>query len=168
MLSRALFEVWLVYYKSVAVSMPFRVTQEALWCVNPTTVTSTVSMASPVGALDVHSTTESTPVSAASWTGLMISSTKNIGKSVSPTEETALRPVPTRPISCWPTPKVTRLPSTDFIGSRILNMLNRESLPIIPESVVELADSVAESANSTADFTADPVKIGLWVWPLCH
>ena len=41
-------------------------------------------------------------------------------------------------------------------------MFDRE-IQIIPELIVELADSVVESANSTADFTADPVKIGLWV-----
>ena len=40
-------------------------------------------------------------------------------------------------------------------------MFNRESRPIIKES--ELADSVVESADSTADFTADPVKIDLKV-----
>ena len=50
-------------------------------------------------------------------------------------------------------------------------MFDRESRPIISQSVVESADSVVgsadsvvESANSTADFTGDPVKIGLWVW----
>ena len=42
-------------------------------------------------------------------------------------------------------------------------MLNRWSRPIIPESVVGSADSVVELADSTADFTADPVKMGLWV-----
>ena len=34
----------------------------------------------------------------------------------------------------------------------------------ITESVVELADSAIESAVSIADFTADPPKIGVWVW----
>ena len=42
-------------------------------------------------------------------------------------------------------------------------MFNRESRPIIPELVVESADSVVESADSEADFAADPIKIGLWV-----
>ena len=43
-------------------------------------------------------------------------------------------------------------------------MYDRGSLPIITELVVESADSVVGSADSTTDFTADPVKIGLWVW----
>ena len=39
-----------------------------------------------------------------------------------------------------------------------------ESQPIITESVVELANSVMESADSTADFCQDLARIGVWVW----
>ena len=70
-------------------------------------------------------------------------------------------PIPTGPICRHPTAIVNRFPSADSIKSRILNMFNRESQLIIPESVVASADSVVESAVSTTDFTADPVKIGL-------
>ena len=42
-------------------------------------------------------------------------------------------------------------------------MFNRESRPTITELVVALADSEVESADSTTNSTAYPVKIGLWV-----
>ena len=42
-------------------------------------------------------------------------------------------------------------------------MFNRESRPTFTESVVESADPAVESADSTTDSAADPVKIGLWV-----
>ena len=45
-------------------------------------------------------------------------------------------------------------------------MLNRESQPTLTEWDVESADSTAESANSTTDSDADPVKIGLLVYAL--
>ena len=42
-------------------------------------------------------------------------------------------------------------------------MFNMDSRPTISESVVELDDSAVEFADYMADFTADPMKIGLWV-----
>ena len=45
-------------------------------------------------------------------------------------------------------------------------MFNTGSRPTITKSVVESADSGIESANSTADSAANPLKIGLWVWAL--
>ena len=71
-------------------------------------------------------------------------------------------------LGCRPTAIVGQFPSADSIGSRILNMFNRESRPFFPESVVESTDSVVESADSTADLTADPVKITLWVRAFSH
>ena len=68
------------------------------------------------------------------------------------------------PICSRLTPFICQFPLADSSGSRILNMYDRGSLPIITELVVESADSVIGSADSTTDFTADPVKIGLWVW----
>ena len=43
-------------------------------------------------------------------------------------------------------------------------MFNTGSWLTITKSVVEAADSGIESANSTADSAANPLKIGLWVW----
>ena len=43
-------------------------------------------------------------------------------------------------------------------------MFNTGSQPTITISVVELADSGIESANSTADSAANSLKIELWVW----
>ena len=40
-------------------------------------------------------------------------------------------------------------------------MFDRERRPT--ESVVESADSGIESADSTADYAENPLKIGLWV-----
>ena len=51
----------------------------------------------------------------------------------------------------------------DSSGLRILNIFNRGSQLTIIEPVVDIADSMVESAESTANFTANPVKIGLWV-----
>ena len=45
-------------------------------------------------------------------------------------------------------------------------MFNMESWSTITESAVELADSNPESADSTTDSAANPLKIGLWVWAL--
>ena len=73
------------------------------------------------------------------------------------------RPVPTRPICHWPTRKVGRRKSPDSSGFRILNMFNRESLPIITESVFESAVSVVELADSTADSSCDLARIGVWL-----
>ena len=42
-------------------------------------------------------------------------------------------------------------------------MFDMDSRLTIVKSVVETADSAVESADSTTDFAADPVKIGLWV-----
>ena len=42
-------------------------------------------------------------------------------------------------------------------------MYNMDSWLTITESVVESSDSAIESAESMADFTADPPKIGVWV-----
>ena len=42
-------------------------------------------------------------------------------------------------------------------------MFNMESQPTVTELVVELVDSTGESADSTTDSAADPLKIGLWV-----
>ena len=47
-------------------------------------------------------------------------------------------------------------------------MFNMVSQPTITESMVELADFAVESADSTTDSAADPVKIGLWVWALSN
>ena len=38
-----------------------------------------------------------------------------------------------------------------------------DSRPTISESVVKSADSAVESDDYMADFTADPLKIGIWV-----
>ena len=42
-------------------------------------------------------------------------------------------------------------------------MVDRASRQTITESVVESANSAVELADSTADSSEDPVKIGLWV-----
>ena len=55
-----------------------------------------------------------------------------------------LRPYPTRLIC---------------LGFRILNMFNMESRQTITESVVESAYSGIESADSTANSAANPLKI---------
>ena len=67
-----------------------------------------------------------------------------------------LRPVPTRPICRLPTAIVSQFPSVDSSGFRILNMFNTASRPTITEFVVEMANSARESADSMANFTADP------------
>ena len=71
--------------------------------------------------------------------------------------------VPNRPICRRPTRIVGRFLSGDSSTFRILNMFNMDSQPTITESVVESANSAIESADSMADFTADPQKIGVWV-----
>ena len=43
-------------------------------------------------------------------------------------------------------------------------MFNRENQPTITESLVQLDDSVVQSADSTADSSPDLSRIGLWVW----
>ena len=75
---------------------------------------------------------------------------------------------------------VGRFLSGDSVGDHILNMFNMDSRPTlqrvagdfgelsdnyIPKGdlAVKSADSVVESANSTADSTADPPKIGVLV-----
>ena len=72
--------------------------------------------------------------------------------------------MPIRPIWSPPTAIVGRLESADWVGLEILNMYDMESRPTIVKSVVELADSGIESADSTADSATIPLKIGLWVW----
>ena len=49
-------------------------------------------------------------------------------------------------------------------------MFNMESQPTITESVVESTNSGIESADSTTDSAANPLKIGLWVLAFegCH
>ena len=42
-------------------------------------------------------------------------------------------------------------------------MFNMDSQPTISELVVKSADSAVESDDYMADFTADPLKIGVWV-----
>ena len=66
-----------------------------------------------------------------------------------------LRPVPTWPIS------VGRLQWDETIK-------HRGSQPTIIESGVESVNFAIVSAVSTTDSTADPVKIGLWVWAFIH
>ena len=75
--------------------------------------------------------------------------------------EGPLRPIPTRPIWSPVTAIVGRLGSADWVGVEILNMFDMESRPTNVKSVVELADSGIESADSTADFAIIPLKIGL-------
>ena len=58
---------------------------------------------------------------------------------------------------------VSRLETADWISVEILNMFNTGSRPTITKLVVGSADSGIESADSTADFAANPLKIGLWV-----
>ena len=53
--------------------------------------------------------------------------------------------------------------SADWVGVEILNMFDMESQPTIVKSVVELADSGIESADSTADSATNPLRIGLCV-----
>ena len=74
-----------------------------------------------------------------------------------------LRPVPIGPHSCQLTAIISRFPSADCRGFKILNMFDRVSRPTITKPVVESTDSAVESADSTADSSEDPVKIGLWV-----
>ena len=42
-------------------------------------------------------------------------------------------------------------------------MFDMDSRPTIEKSVVESADSGIESADSTADYASNPLRIGLWV-----
>ena len=74
-----------------------------------------------------------------------------------------LRPIPIRPIWSPPTAIVCQLESADWVGVEILNIFDMESRPTIVKSVVESADSGIESADSTADSTTNPLRIGLWV-----
>ena len=52
---------------------------------------------------------------------------------------------------------------TEWIGVETLNMFNTGSRLTITKSVLESAVSGLESADSTNDSAADPVKIGLQV-----
>ena len=60
-----------------------------------------------------------------------------------------------------PTAIVGRLELADWIGVEILNMFTTGSRPTITKTVVESADSGLESADSTTNSAADPVKTGL-------
>ena len=42
-------------------------------------------------------------------------------------------------------------------------MFDMDSRPTIEKSVVESADSGIESADCTADYASNPLRIGLWV-----
>ena len=55
------------------------------------------------------------------------------------------------------------LESADLICVEILNMFNTGHRPTITISVVESANSGLESADSTANSTTDPAKVGVWV-----
>ena len=77
-----------------------------------------------------------------------------------------LRPVPTRAISRRLTPIVGRQESANSRGFKILNMFDRASRPTIIKSAIESPDGAVKLADSMADSSADPVKIGLWVRPL--
>ena len=70
-----------------------------------------------------------------------------------------IRPIPTTPIWSRPTAIVRRLESANWIGVKILNMLDTGSRPTITKSAVESADSELESADSTTDSP----KVGVWV-----
>ena len=69
----------------------------------------------------------------------------------------------TRPICSRPTAKVGRFPSADSRVIKILNMIDRESLPTITESVVQLAYSVVQSAYSVVQ---SAICTTVWVWAL--
>ena len=58
----------------------------------------------------------------------------------------------------------SQVPSADSSGFRILNMFNRDGWPTITESVVESADIVVHSVDSTVDSISDLARIGVWVW----
>ena len=55
------------------------------------------------------------------------------------------------------------LESTEWIGLEILNMFNTGSRMTITKSMVELADSGIELADSITYSVAKPLKIGLWI-----
>ena len=53
--------------------------------------------------------------------------------------------------------------SANWIGVKILNMLDTGSRPTITKSVVESAYSELETADLTADSNTDSPKVGVWV-----
>ena len=73
-----------------------------------------------------------------------------------------LRPVPTRPNCRHPTAIVSRFPTADSRGFRILNMFDMDSRPTITESVVESANSVVQSADSSVDSGPYLARISVW------
>ena len=72
-----------------------------------------------------------------------------------------LRTIPTRTIWHRLTTIVGRFMSADSSGFRILNMLNTDDYF---RTGGKSANSAVESADYMADFTADPMKIGVWVY----
>ena len=53
--------------------------------------------------------------------------------------------------------------SADSSGFKIFNIFDMESRLTIVKSLVGSPDSEIESADSTADSAANPLRIGLWV-----
>ena len=60
----------------------------------------------------------------------------------------------------WP------IPVGRFQSVQNIKHFNRESRPIITESVVESADSTTGSADSTSDSSPNLARICVWVGPL--
>ena len=63
---------------------------------------------------------------------------------------------------------VGRPESADWIIVEISNMFNTGSPPTVMKLVVELADSGLLSADPSADSSADPAKVGVWVRAFIH
>ena len=80
------------------------------------------------------------------------------------TQFAGMRPVHTRPIYHWPMAIVGRFLPANPVGSRIVNMFNVGRRLIIIKSLLELAASGLEPAESNAGSTTDLAKISVWVW----
>ena len=61
---------------------------------------------------------------------------------------------------------IDRPESADWIGVSILNVFIIGSQWTLIRSLVESADSGLELADSSANSSADPAKVDVWVWAL--